>query len=79
MQQEYYLGNTPQTHTNIRMFPISLLVCRYSADHLFLLHYELHTEVKPIHRPSVGMLPVENMFICNISKQKNALNQKIFC
>ena len=48
-----------------------LLVCRYSyANHLFLPHYELHTEVKSIHRSSVGMLPMENMLICNISKQK---------
>ena len=56
-----------------------LLVCRYSyANHLFLLHYELHAEVKSIHRSSVGMLPVENMLICNISKQKIALNLKTF-
>ena len=41
-----------------------------SANHLFLLHYELHTEVKPVHWPSVGMLSVENVLICNSSKQK---------
>lgn len=59
--------------------PVLLLACEYtSANHLFLLHYELHAEVKSIHWPSVGMLSVENMLICNIIKQKNALNWKTF-
>ena len=41
-----------------------------SANHLFLLHYELHAEVKPVHWPRVGMLSVENVLICNTTKQK---------
>lgn len=49
-----------------------------SANHLFLLHYELHAEVKPVHWPSVGMLSVENVLICNTTKQKCFKLENVF-
>ena len=73
MQQEYWRLLRKYSSDLHQYIYISylLLVCRYSyANHLFLPHYELHAEVKSIHRSSVGMLPMENMLICNISKQK---------